>query len=91
MRKKDEEIFFEMYRQAFKKSTPSADFDKLLENATINKRGEKEIPFMDYECEHEVLEDIFNETLKKFKVPKYRHDSFKISYWLGPIPKTKKK
>ena len=55
----DEKIIHEIYRDMFKASTPSGDWDELLKNATINERGEKEIPFMDYEIDKDEMENIF--------------------------------
>jgi hypothetical protein len=45
---------------------------------------------MDYECEHEVMEEILQSTLKAHKVPKWRRRSFEMTFWLGCSPKTKK-
>lgn len=83
----DEVILHEIYRRAFKASTPSGDWDELLINATINERGEKVIPFMDYECEQEVMEQILKTTLMEFKVPKWRRRLFETTFWLGCSPK----
>jgi hypothetical protein len=87
--KKDEKILHEMYRRSFAASTPKGDWDELLANATTNEQGEKEIPFMDYECEMEVLQQIFNDVLKENRVPKRRHRQFEMAFWLGCGPKTK--
>jgi hypothetical protein len=88
---KDEKILSELYRRAFAASTPKGDFDLMMENATTNQWGQKEIPFMDYECEEEVLESIFNSVMKEFKVPVYRRKAFKFHFYLGCSPKTKRK
>lgn len=87
--KKDETILHEMYRRAFKDSTPSGDWDELLNNAQTNEMGQKVIPFMDYECEQEVMEKIVNDVLKEYKVPKSRRHLFSVSFHLGCSPKTK--
>jgi hypothetical protein len=86
---RDEKILHELYRRAFAASTPKGDFDKLVENATINERGQKEIPFMDYECEAEVLEEILNSVMKEFKVRVRERKSFEFGFYLGCSPKTK--
>ena len=79
------------YRQLFAYSNPPADFDKLIENATINDRGQKEIPFMDHEIEEEVAMLLIDETIKDFKIkPEYRRNSFRISILLGCSPKFKR-
>lgn len=86
---RDEKIIHEIYRDMFKASTPSGDWDELLENATINERGEKEIPFMDYEIDKDEMENIFNKAMKKYRIPKYRICQFKFTVYLGCSPKTK--
>lgn len=87
---KDREILHEMYKLAFAASTPSADFDVLVENATVNELGQKEIPYMEYECEEETLKKILEDTMRKHKVPKWRKQEFSISFYLGCSPKTKR-
>jgi hypothetical protein len=89
--KRNDKILHELYRRAFAASTPKGDFDYLLENATINGRGQKEIPFMDYECESEVLEEILDSVMKEFKVPVRERKSFSVGFYLGCSPKTKPK
>ena len=86
---KDYNILAEMYRRAYSASTPKGDFDAMVENASINEFGQKVIPFLKYECEHEVMEQIIKDVLKENKVPKRRHDLFKTSFMLGCSPKTK--
>jgi hypothetical protein len=86
---KDHKILHELYSRAFAASTPKGDFDLLLENATTNERGQKVIPFMDYECEAEVLEEILDSVMKEFKVPLWKRKSFEFGFYLGCSPKTK--
>lgn len=87
---KDEKILHELYRRSFAASTPKGDWDELLANATVNKEGQKEIPFMDYEIDGELLDEIFYSTLKEFKIPKRRHFQFSMSFYLGCSPKSKR-
>ena len=87
--KRDEKILHEIYRELFKASTPSGDWDELLENATINERGEKEIPFMDYEIDKDKMQIIFDTVMKKYRIPKYKIRQFSVEIWLGCSPKTK--
>lgn len=88
-KKKDDLILHELYRRAFAASTPYGNWDKMLEKARINERGEKEIPFMDYECDENTLEDIFNTVMKENKIPKWKQKAFSFSFYLGCSPKTK--
>ena len=46
---KIDDALFDCYRELFANSTPKGDFDQLVEDATVNDRGQKEIPFDDYE------------------------------------------
>jgi hypothetical protein len=93
MKKKniDDEIMNELYRRSFAASTPYGNWDELLENAEINKEGKKIIPFMDYECPHEKLEEIFNSVMDEYKVPKNRINAFSFSFWLGCSPRSSKR
>ena len=67
--KRIENAMLNCYRELFANSTPKGDFDKLMEEAELNEFGQKVIPFMDYECEAEVLEEILDSVMKEFKVP----------------------
>lgn len=86
---KDYNVLTEMYRRAFAASTPKGDFDQLLEDAPLNEFGQKVIPFLEYECEQEVMEQIVKDVLKENKIPKRRHQAFLTSFMLGCSPKTK--
>lgn len=89
--KKQDKILHELYRRAFDKSTPRGDFDELLEKSEVDEWGRKLIPYMDYECEEEVLSDVFESVMKEFKVPKKEIPSYRFSFYLGCSPKTKTK
>jgi hypothetical protein len=86
----DYEILLELYRRVYAVSEPPADFDQLIAEAELNDRGEKDIKFMNYECEDKVMQDIFNETMAKYKIKGYRLKQFSFSFWLGCSPKSKK-
>jgi len=91
LKNKNDIIMHEMYKLAFRASTPSVDFDELLENATINDQGQKVIPFMDYECYDDVLDKIFNDTMDKYGIDGYMRRGFNISFYLGCSPKGKRR
>lgn len=74
------------YRELFANATPKGDFDKLVENATINERGEKEIPFMDYSLDEKTFMEILDKHAKKFR-PKYMQKKFRTEILLGCSPK----
>lgn len=89
--RRDFEIMSEMYRRAYAASTPVGDFDAMVQNAPRNEFGQKVIPYLKYECEQEVMEQIIIDVLKEHKVPKRRHELFRNSFMLGCSPKTKQK
>ena len=65
---KEEEALTECYRKLYKASTPPADFDELIKNATTNENGEKVIDFMAHEiCEYEFSE-IMSDVIKQYKI-----------------------
>ena len=88
---RDFDILTEMYRRAFAASTPPADFDALYAAAETNEYGSKVIPYLKYECEQEVMDQIIADVLKENKVPKWRRPMFRKSFMLGCSPKTKQK
>lgn len=87
----DYEILLEIYRKVYAVSEPPADFDELVANAELNERGEKIIKFNDYVCDEEVMKQIFDETMEKYKIKGHRHKAFSFSFWLGCSPKSKLK
>lgn len=79
------------YRQLFANATPPANFDKLLEDATINENGQKEIPFMDYEIDGELMDSIIDDTMATYKIKtKVTQQQFKTTIYLGCSPKSKR-
>ena len=86
----EEEAMRECYRKLYKASTPSADFDELVNNASIDENGQKVIDFMAYEiCEYEFSE-IVSDVIKEYKIRSHRQDLFKNTILLGCSPKFKK-
>lgn len=88
---KIDDALFDCYRELFANSTPKGDFDQLVENATINDRGQKEIPFDNYEISEARFQEIIVDTLKKHKVPKSLHKSFSVAIHLGCSPRFAKR
>lgn len=79
------------YRELYANATPPASFDELLENATVNEQGQKVIPFLDYEIEEEVFEEIVADTIKVYKINRsYLKQSFRFTIMMGCSPKFKK-
>ena len=86
---KEEKAIAECYRRLFKASSPTADFDLLVENAIIDKDGLKHIPFMDYELEEDKFESIITDVIKEFKIKPTHKNPFRVAIMLGCSPKTK--
>ena len=89
METKEEKLILDCYRELFANSKPKADFDKLVANATINERGQKEIPFMDYEIDHDLLLEIIDKYSKRLRT-KWKRQRFMGTILLGCSPKTAK-
>jgi len=85
--KKEEQLMLDCYRELFAKSNPKGDFDKLMAEATINKRGEKEIPFDDYEIDDGLLREIIDKYAKQVH-PKWKRLRFRNTIFLGCSPRS---
>jgi hypothetical protein len=84
------EALYEAYRRAYKVSTPSADFDYLMNNAETDDNGAKVIPYMEYECEDDIMSQILDDVIKEYKIKDiWDQKAVRISFWLGCSPKTK--
>ena len=87
---KEEEAMRECYRKLYKASTPPADFDELVNNASIDENGQKVIDYNAHEiCEYEFSE-IMSDVIKEYKIRSHRQDLFKNTILLGCSPKFKK-
>jgi hypothetical protein len=79
------------YRELYANATPSASFDELLKNSTTNDRGQREIPFLDYEIEESKFDEIIDDTIKVYKIKGViLKQSFKNTILFGCSPKFKK-
>ena len=87
--KKEEQAIHECYRRLYRASTPSANFDELIQNASENKLGEKVIDCNNYEiCEYQFSE-IIQEVIKEYEIKTWRRQLFKNAIILGCSPKFK--
>jgi hypothetical protein len=81
--------------ELYANSTPSADFNKLVEEAPINEDGRKEIKFMDYEIDYNKMEEIIDKhrsKLLKYSRNKYFYErQFNFNIYLGCSPKSVRK
>lgn len=87
--KKIEDSMMECYIRLFSESTPQGDFEKMVSEAEVNERGQKVIPFDQYEIEREKMDSIIEEVFTKSKLPKYYKIPFTNGILLGCSPKTK--
>lgn len=91
MKKKDkwDKIIHETYEMLFKAAEPSVDFNVLLENSTINSEGKKDVCFMNYEIDDDVMDSIVKIQIKKYKMSKFEERNFSVAIYLGCSPKSK--
>lgn len=87
---KEQQIIWDIYRDLYKASTPIADFDKLVEEAPTNSRGQKDIGFMNYEIEESLFNEILDKHLKGKKITKIKQRMFRNTILMGCSPKFKK-
>jgi hypothetical protein len=83
---KDKKIMFDILRQMYKEADPSADFDSLMEKATINERGQKDIHFESYYLSQERQNEIIEEQLKGKRLTKIKKQMIKNFIYLGCSP-----
>lgn len=88
MKKKLDKTIWNIYRELYKNSTPSADFDKLVEEAPINEDGEREIDFMSYEIDQSVYDNIVEKHING--LGNWDKLAVKVNVDLGCSPKFKK-
>jgi len=82
-------LIMDCYRELYKESTPSADFDELVKNAPINDEGQKMIDFNAYEIDFGKNHEIVEKYIKKGKLTYLEERGFKIEMFLGCAPRTK--
>jgi len=82
-----EYIMWSIYRELYKKSYPSADFDILFMKAKRNKFNQKDINYLDYSIKEELFNEILQNMTNKFKLKKYEKELISRSVLLGCSPK----
>lgn len=88
--KKEEKIIWDIYRDLYKEATPNADFDKLVEEAPTNSRGQKDIGFMNYEISESKFNEILDRHLKGRRITKIKQRMLRNTVLFGCSPKFKK-
>jgi hypothetical protein len=87
---KEQKIIWDIYKDLYKESTPSADFDKLVEEAPINSMGEKDIGFMNHVISESKFDEILDKHLKGRRITKLKQLMIRNTVLLGCSPKFKK-
>ncbi len=87
---KEQQIILDIYRDLYKEATPNADFDKLVEEAPTNSRGQKDIGFMNYEISESKFNEILDRHLKGRRITKIKQKMISNTVLLGCSPKFKK-
>lgn len=72
--------------EIYKASIPSASWDDLLRDSPRNEAGQIEVPFEDYHISDQILDDIIQETAKKYRLSKADLESLRTNVYLGPSP-----
>jgi len=88
--KKIHKIILDCYQELYENSTPKGNYKEMFDNAELNERGEKIIPFDDYELDRETYQNIVNKYINKHKMDKYSQGTFNFYMYLGSGPKFKK-
>lgn len=82
-------VLFEMFRRAYLISNPPGDFDRLMSEAPINENGEREIPYLNYECSSEDLSKIFKDVCDEYNIKNKLHiTKLAWNFYMGPSPKS---
>jgi hypothetical protein len=86
-----ERVMRECYRMLYLRSTPSADFDLLVQNAeTVIQMGRevKSIPMDDYSIPLDILDGTISEVCRKYKLNSYWTKKVSEAVYLGCSPRT---
>ena len=84
-----DKVIHATYKELYEHAEPSVDFDDLLINAEINERGQKIIPFMDYEISDAVMSEIMDAFKKEYHMSKRNQYMYDVTILLGCSPKSK--
>ena len=86
-------VLHDTYVELYNNAEPKADFNKLVENAKTNNRkdaqGRYVIDFLAYEIDKNVMEDIIQSYIKKYKMNKHMASQYSFAIYMGCSPKIK--
>ncbi len=90
-REKIDYIIWSIYRELYKNSYPSVDFDVLFMKAKRNQWNQKDINYSEYSIEEKIFNEIVDRITNKFKLKKHQKEMIHRSVLLGCSPKFLKK
>lgn len=80
---------WELYKIAYAESTPSADFEKLYEEAPLNDEGQKVIDYDSYYLHRDRFDELVEEVKSKYKFNQIEERSYSFHAYLGAGPTSK--
>ena len=80
------DILFDIYRDLYKNSSPSADFDVLVETAELDEHGRKIIPYDKHFIDKDLSEEIVNKHISMNGLSDREASAIKIESCLGCAP-----
>lgn len=86
---KIDQAIIECLTLLYAQATPPADFQQLMDNATVDKDGRKVIPYDKHELEEDKWEPILQQVTKKYKLNTFQQKQLNFNIYLGASPKTK--
>ena len=84
-------IILECYNLLYENSTPSINFNELMEKAELNEYGQKIIPFNDHCISEELFYEIINSISKKYKLNRTIKEKLITTLLLGCSPRFEEK
>ena len=83
---KVEKIVIEIYTSLYLNSTPSVDFNNLIETSPIDKEGNIRVPYENHQISYSKYLEILNEIKAKYRLSKRVINSINVSILLGVCP-----
>lgn len=74
---KEQKILWKILREMYMASTPSADFDEIIETAEKNEIGQKIVPYNKHEISTEKYDEIMETNLKNQRLTKLKQQKIK--------------
>lgn len=88
--KRLQQLIEDCYRELYRESEPSANFDELIEKAPLDEMGRKIIDYENYYLADEKFKEIAEKYKSKMKMNRYEENSFNLAIYLGATPTSTK-